>query len=122
MADCKCNEQDPHAQNEHVADFTAVGFSQKTPAPVPVDLKQQGVLALKLSVCVGASYNPANNQICFTIPIYGDFCVSSPIPIPIGGQLKVCAETCGSFIPTGLKATIYLNGSVLFSVVLFGAC
>ncbi|WP_217694623.1 hypothetical protein, partial [Serratia marcescens] len=85
MADCKCNEQDPHAQNEHVSDFTAVGFSQKTPAPVPVDLNQQGVLALKLSVCVGVCYNPAHNQICFTIPVYVDFFVSSPIPIPIGG-------------------------------------
>lgn len=78
--------------------------------------------ALKLSVCVGGSYNPSTNQICFTIPIYGDYCVTSPVQIPVGGSIKVCAETCGSFIPTGLKATIYLNGNVLFSTTLFGFC
>lgn len=122
MSDCKCNEQDKSGQNEHVPDFTSVGFQTKSASQAPVDLQQQGVLALRLSVCVGASYNSSTNQICFTIPIYGDYCVASPIHLPVGAQLKACAQTCGSFIPTGLKVTIYLNGSVLFTTVLFGIC
>ncbi|MEQ9917174.1 hypothetical protein ABRQ01_10920 [Pectobacterium aroidearum] len=124
MSGCKCNDQNHAAHNEHVPDFTSVGFEAKSTSQsqAPIDLQAQGVQALKLSVCVAASYNSATNQICFTIPIYGDFCVTSPVAIPIGAQIKACAETCGSFIPTGLKVTIYLNGSVIFSTVLFGSC
>lgn len=121
-----CAEPRNSGTGAHVPDFSTVGFGAtagasadrlaQAHAAVP-DLK-----ALKLSVCVGGSYNPTTNQICFTIPIYGDLCVTSPVPIPVGGSIKVCAETCGSFIPTGLKATIYLNDAVLFSVTVFGFC
>jgi hypothetical protein len=117
MSDCTCKEHNK-SSSEHVADYSVVGFGAKAGSPPQLD----GVLALRLSVCVGASYNQATNQICFTIPVYGDYCLTSPVSIPVSGQLKVCAETCGSFIPTGLKATVYLNGTVLFTATLFGAC
>ena len=80
------------------------------------------VEALNLSVCVGASYDQSNNQICFNIPIYGNFCVTSPVHIPVGGAIKACAQTCGSIIPTGLKATLYLNNNPILTVTLFGFC
>jgi len=118
MSDCTCKDQNKSASSEHVADYSVVGFAAKAGSPPHLE----GVLALRLSVCVGASYNQATNKICFTIPVYGDYCLTSPVSIPVSGQLKVCAETCGSFIPTGLKATVYLNGAVLFTATLFGAC
>ena len=113
---------------EHVPDFTVAGVEGAMPEAsaevtrfgAQADLA--GVQALGLSVCVGASYNPQTQQICFQIPIYGNFCVHLPISIPVGAALKVCAQTCGSIIPTGLKATIYLNGSVIKTIILFGAC
>jgi len=113
---------------EHVPDFTVAGLEGAAPdgsAEVTrfggqADLA--GVQALRLSVCVGASYNPQTQQICFQIPIYGNFCVRLPISIPVGASLKVCAQTCGSIIPTGLKATIYVNGNVVKTIVLFGVC
>ncbi len=106
-----------------VTDFTKVGFQSECAALSAEAQKQlEGVLALKLSACVGASYDPNTNKICFTIPIYGNYCITPPISIPVGGQLKVCAQTCGSLIPTGLKATVYLNGESIFTTVLFGSC
>jgi hypothetical protein len=80
------------------------------------------VQALQLQVCVGASYNPSTNQICFSVPIYGDLCIASPFPIPVGGALKACASTCGSIFPTGLKVTIYLNGNPIWSGTVVGSC
>lgn len=118
MSDCTCKEPNEISSSEHVPDYSAVGFGV-TASSAP---KLEGVLALRMSVCVGASYNQATNKICFTIPVYGDYCLNSPISIPVSGQLKVCAETCGRFIPTGLKATVYLNGDVLFTTTLFGFC
>jgi hypothetical protein len=113
--------------SEHVPDFSVAGFDavasvaaqdQLTAAHASaVDLK-----ALKLSVCVGASYDPKTNQICFTIPIYGKFCITSPVHIPVGGAIKVCAQTCGSFIPTGVKATVYLNNNPIVSKTIVGHC
>lgn len=82
----------------------------------------EGVTALGLSVCVAASYNPGNNQICFNIPIYGNFCITSPVQIPVGGVLQACAQTCGSIIPTGLQVTIYLNNNKIWSGTLVGSC
>ncbi|HEX5785886.1 MAG TPA: hypothetical protein VFY35_14240 [Burkholderiaceae bacterium] len=136
MSDCPhCNQQNALAaqagQGDHVPDFATHGFAEPAPAAAAmaspdvhaaVAAQLANVQALKLSVCVGASYNPSTNRICFQIPIYGNFCVTSPVHIPVGGQLKVCAQTCGSFIPTGLKATIYLNGNPIFNVTLFGIC
>jgi len=105
-----------------VPDFSVVGFAEGRKGVVEAHARLTGLRALRLSVCVGASYNPATNQICFTIPIYGDFCVTSPVQIPIGGDLKACAETCGPIIPTGLKVTIYLNGNPIFSDTIVGNC
>jgi len=105
-----------------VPDFTVTGFDPKPRALESAHAQLADIKALKLSVCVGASYNPSTNKICFNIPIYGDLCVDSPIPIPVGGDLKACAETCGSFIPTGLKVTIYLNGNSIFSGTVIGSC
>lgn len=138
MSDCNCNQSGANANATasadtntaaHVPNFAAVGFAEGAQHASALQSQAgggavhlEGVEALKLSVCVGASYNPATNKICFTIPIYGNYCVNSPFHIPVGGQLKVCAQTCGSFIPTGLKATVYLNGKVIANVTLFGIC
>jgi len=75
-----------------------------------------------LEVCVTASYNAGTNQICFKVPIYGDYCVQSPITIPISASLKACVKTCGSFIPHGLQATMYLNGNPFLTKTLWGNC
>ncbi|CAN7669957.1 MULTISPECIES: hypothetical protein [unclassified Acidovorax] len=128
MSDCNCNQNNANDNSAQVPNFAEAGFAegnshaQALQANAGVAAQLEGVHALKLSVCVGASYNASTNKICFTIPIYGNYCVTSPVHIPVGGQIKVCAQTCGSFIPTGLKATIYLNGSVIANVTLFGAC
>ncbi|GKS76760.1 hypothetical protein AVME950_17710 [Acidovorax sp. SUPP950] len=128
MSDCNCNQNNAQDESTHVPNFTAVGFAEgsshapalrSNAAGAP---NLEGVEALKLSVCVGASYNPTTNQICFSVPIYGNLCITSPIHIPVGGQLKACAQTCGSFIPTGLKVTIYLNGNPIYSGTVVGRC
>lgn len=115
---CSCQENN---SGEHVPNFAATGFD----GGVSVQggsVQLEGVEALKLSVCVSASYNPANRQLCFTIPIYGNYCITLPVPIPVGGQIKVCAQTCGSLIPTGLKATVYANNTPIYSITLWGKC
>ncbi len=131
MSDCNCNSQNNGAQGgnqggSHVPNYALTGFQaapQNNVQAMP-RVNLEGAEALRLSVCVGGSYNQSTNQICFTIPIYGNLCFTSPIHIPVSAQIKVCAETCGSFIPTGLKATVYLNGSSTpsFSVTVFGIC
>jgi hypothetical protein len=35
--------------------------------------------------------------------------------------VKACFKTCGSFIPTGFKVTIYINGRAVFTKVV-GRC
>ncbi|AVS77768.1 hypothetical protein C8246_04240 [Paracidovorax avenae] len=127
MSDCNCNSQNNGTQDgSHVPNFALTGFAAapQSAAPAAPSVNMEGVHALKLSVCVGGSYNQSTNQICFTIPIYGNLCFTSPIHIPVSAQIKVCAQTCGSFIPTGLRASVYLNGSSqpAFSVTVFGAC
>jgi hypothetical protein len=77
--------------------------------------------ALSVSGCVGASYNAARNQLCFTLPIYGRACVPSPIRIPVGGRVLACFTTCGSIIPRGLRVTLRLNNRVLLTKT-FGFC
>lgn len=111
---CSC-QGDTSAQ--HVPDFTVTGFS----GPSPASAQLEGVHALLLSFCVAAS-TEANNQICFSVPVFGKFCVTSPIPIPPGAQIKACGETCGAIIPKGLKVTIYLNGTAILTKVLWGSC
>lgn len=93
MKGCKCD------QNNEVPNFTQVGFDKASQQPLalevkpPPNLTAEGVEALALSACVGASYDKSSNKICFKIPIYGDICIVSPIPIPVGGSLKACAQT-----------------------------
>ena len=119
-----CNEGKQSAADAPVPDFSVVGFdsSRTSTSLAEAHAKIKDLLALRLQVCVGASYDPATNRICFTVPVYGDLCVTSPVHIPVGGSLKACAETCGPIIPTGLKVTIYLNGNQVFSGTLVGFC
>lgn len=105
-----------------VPNYSVVGFADKSSQIASAHASFSDLKALRLSVCVGASYNSDSNKICFKIPIYGDFCVASPVPIPIDAEIKACAETCGQFIPTGLKATIYLNGNSIWSGNIAGSC
>jgi hypothetical protein len=116
---------------EHVPDFSAQGFAPAAgvaaaAAPEGVSAAAAAQLtnvhALALSACVSASYNPTTNKICFNFPIVGNICITSPIPIPVGAQLKVCGQTCGSFIPHGLKVTVYLNNNPVFTKVVWGTC
>lgn len=112
------------SSGDHVPDFETVGFvgGSSGDALAEAHAALPDLLALSLSVCVSASYNPTTNEICFTIPVYGNRCVTSPVHIPIGGQLKACAQTCGTIIPKGLKVTIYLNDKVLFTKTIIGSC
>jgi len=123
MSDCKCN-QDQFASNEHVPNFATVGFDTK-PTPLANQnfaLQLQGVQVFLYQTCVTGTYTPNNNQLCFTLPLYGDYCLTLPVHIPLGGQINICAATCGSWIPTGLKVTVNLNGNPIYTKVLFGSC
>lgn len=118
---CTCNEgasSTSAGASGHVPDFTVTGVGRGAAARHP---QLEGVHALGMSFCVAASTEPGN-QICFTVPVFGKFCVTSPVSIPPGAQLKACGETCGSFIPTGVKISIYLNGTVIWSGVVYGSC
>jgi hypothetical protein len=118
MTKCKCEEHEVH-----VSDFTSVGVDvEKNQQVGGQQIVGNDVLALGLKACVSASYDASTNKICFSIPIYGNFCVTSPVTIPIGAEIKACAETCGRFIPTGLKVSIYLNGNSIWSGVVWGSC
>ena len=121
-----CSEMKDSGGTSPVPDYSVMGFATNASKDMnrieTAHAKIPELKALKLSVCVGAKYDPATNQVCFTIPIYGDLCVTSPVKIPIGGSIKVCAETCGSFIPTGLKATVYADNTQLFTATVFGIC
>lgn len=115
---CECDKNTTSA----VPDFTATGFEDQQ-TQLTTELAQlEGVQALQLKVCVGASYNSSTNKICFKVPIYGDVCITSPVAIPVSAALKACAETCGSIIPKGLKATVFLNGNAIYSGTVIGKC
>jgi hypothetical protein len=108
--------------DEPVPDFSVVGFGSSTTNPLAEAHAQlQDLTALQLQVCVSASYNPTTNKICFTVPIYGHLCITPPIKVPVGATLKACAQTCG-IIPHGLKVTIYLNNTVIYSGTVVGRC
>lgn len=119
MSNCKC-QQGSGTSEAHVPDFSIVGFNADTNVKSVAAL--EGVHALQLSVCVSASYNAGTNQICFTVPVYGNYCVASPVPIPVSAALKACVQTCGSLMPHGLQCTLYLNGSAVLTKTLFGTC
>jgi hypothetical protein len=105
-----------------VPNYSKVGFESSSDPISAANANLKDVRAMLLEVCVGASYDSATNQICFEIPVYGDKCITSPIPIPVGGDLKICAKTCGPFIPTGVKATVYLNDNPIWNGTIFGSC
>ena len=119
MSDCKC-QQTTASGTSHVPDFSVQGFGDQQVATKALDL--EGVLALNISACVSASYDPGTNKICFKFPVIGSLGITSPIQIPGGAELKVCGQTCGSFLPKGLKITLYVNGSSLWSGCIWGNC
>src|SRR5690242_8167440 len=69
-----CDEKKASGAPALVADFTVEGFDRKSPSLADAHSRMKDLRALKLSVCVGASYNPGTNEICFEIPIYGKAC------------------------------------------------
>ncbi|MCB0712592.1 MAG: hypothetical protein KDD67_09705 [Ignavibacteriae bacterium] len=106
----------------HVPNYTVTGFEEHSDQIASALASLEGVEALSLSACVGASYNPTTNKICFKVPVFGDVCITSPIRIPVGGSLKACVTTCGRFIPTGVKGTVYLNDKAIWSGTIIGFC
>jgi hypothetical protein len=123
MSDCNCKD------TQVIPDFTKEGFSKKgnvgasnmiSTASLHQQLAGQGVQALDISACVSATYN--GSQICLNFPIIGNICFTAPISIPVNASLKACGSTCGSFIPTGLKITLYVNDVAMWSGVIWGIC
>ncbi|WP_420572696.1 hypothetical protein [Kordia sp.] len=80
--------------------------------------------AAKISVCVGAKYE--NGRICVNFPIVGDICFNVPLSIPVDASVKVCMESCGFRIGVppfkGIKATVYFQGSAIWTGVIWGNC
>jgi hypothetical protein len=113
MSGCSCQ-----GTAEHVANFAVVGFG---PTASPTQLTLPGVQALAVSACVSANYNSSTGEICINFPVIGSVCFKIPIPLP-AGELKVCASTCGTFIPKGLKATVYVNNAAIWTGVIWGSC
>jgi hypothetical protein len=124
-----CDENVDAADLGDVPDYELLGFEENlnqfvvNPEQIAeVNSTLQDVKALNLKVCVGAKYDKSKKTVCFNVPIYGNLCVKVGISIPINAQIKVCAETCGRFIPTGLKATIYVNNNKIWSGKVVGSC
>jgi|1185.fasta_scaffold80743_1 hypothetical protein len=120
-----CADAQNSSSNAPVPDFETVGFDgAQANALTQAHAALGDVKALSLKVCVSASYDPGTNKICFTIPIYGQYCFTSPIKIPVGGTLKACAQTCGSPFPHGVQASVYLNNNPtpFYSGTVFGHC
>ncbi|HEX8211697.1 MAG TPA: hypothetical protein VF584_16100 [Longimicrobium sp.] len=119
-----CADAQNSSSNAPVPDFEAVGFGDAEANDLTQAHAALGdVKALSLQVCVSATYDPGTKQICFTIPIYGQKCVTSPIGIPVGGAIKACAQTCGSPLPHGVRVSFYLNKDPApFYTKVFGRC
>jgi hypothetical protein len=123
-----CADAKTSSSNAPVPDFETVGFGgaggAQSNALTQAHAALGDVRALSLSGCVGASYNAGTNQICFSIPIYGQLCVTSPISIPVSASIKACFQTCGSIFPHGVQVSIYLNGSStpIYSGTVVGFC
>ncbi|RXK80016.1 hypothetical protein EST62_12985 [Chlorobaculum sp. 24CR] len=108
-----------------VPNFSVSGFEHTASNPKTLQsahAQMPRLHALNLSACVGARYDSATNKICFTVPIYGDACITAPMSIPLDAGLKACIQTCGALIPTGVKVTIYLNDNAVWNGVVFGSC
>jgi hypothetical protein len=128
MTNCpQCAQVAAASAADHVPDFQTHGFAAASSAPASgpsadAQAHTATALAMFLSACVSASYDPASRKVCFSVPIYGPFCLTLPVPIPVGGQLKACVQTCGAILPTGLKVSIYANNTVIFTTTLWGTC
>jgi len=119
-----------------VPDFTVVGFEEKLPELKMENLETYSVTredekpfnfenihALRLSACVEANYNSSTNKLCFSALGLGNFCIKLPADFVPNGQIKVCLKTCGiSLVPTGLKATVYMQGVAILTKKIFGSC
>ncbi|WP_151804888.1 hypothetical protein [Acinetobacter bereziniae] len=107
MSKCQCEDNKTQA----VPNYELTGFNEEN-KNLQQDLNSylsQDVLALDLKVCVKASL--IDGKVCFTLPIYGDFCIKLPVSIPISGAISVCAATCSKlYVPTGVKISVYING------------
>jgi hypothetical protein len=117
-----CSEEKTVSDGGLVPHFTVVGFGNTPRAAdsfTAAVSALQRVEAMRLSACVGATYS--NGKVCFNVPIFGDVCVSVPLSVPVHADLKACVETCGIF-PTGVKGTIYLNGTAVWSGRVIGSC
>jgi hypothetical protein len=118
--------QSSTSSNTPVPDFETVGFGGGGDPSANFLTQAHAALgdvkALSLSGCIGATYDSGTKQICFQIPLYGQKCVTSPVPIPLNASIKACFQTCG-IIPHGVKVSVYLNGSstAIYSTV-FGSC
>ncbi|ADX45942.1 hypothetical protein Acav_2028 [Paracidovorax avenae ATCC 19860] len=122
MSDCNCNQTKASGGDEHLPNFAVAGFSDAASADNFDNLRAQlpDVDALRIQVCVGASYDPATRKVCVQVPVLGKICFTLPIPIPVGAQLKACVDTCG-IIPCGAKITVFLNGAAIYTYK-FGCC
>ena len=64
------------------------------------------------SFCVGA--NVSGRKICVHLPVIGNVCVNSPVPIPVGAHASAC--TCSKWgIPCGAKFTVSVAGHTILS-------
>lgn len=65
-----------------------------------------------------------DNHELLTVLADGTICISVPnIPIIPSADIKVCAQTCGGgFFPTGVRATVAVNGKIIWSGVVIGNC
>jgi len=114
--------------NSRVRDLTQVASA--LPEPRSAQALSQAfefhpsTLAAQISVCVSASYN--NGQICVQFPIVGSICFSVSLPIPSGATVKVCMDTCGFRfgVPpfNGIKASVYFNGTDIWTGTIWGSC
>ncbi len=109
--------------SNQVPDFTVTGFAAPGGAS-EFQALLPNVLALGIKFCVKGSYNQQTHQLCVDIPVIGTKCITIPLSIPISASIKVCGETCGSFIPHGVKVSVYIdsNPNPIWSGVIWGTC
>lgn len=124
MSDCNCNQNNVQSSSnnaEHLPNFAVAGFDGDHTANFDAIASAfEGVDAAQIKACVSATYDPTTKKLCFKLPIIGQFCITLPIPVPFGADLKVCAQTCG-IILRGAKVTVYLNGNAIYSTTV-GKC
>lgn len=110
--------------SNQVPDFTVTGFAAQGGGASEFQALLPNALALAIKFCVKGSYNQQTHQLCVDIPVIGTKCITIPLSIPISASIKVCGETCGSFIPHGVKVSVYIdsNPNPIWSGVIWGTC